>query len=684
MLLLAVARAQAQNELVDVAPLARIKLSGSVTSVRFTPTGESVIAGTADGRVVLAEARTGGITREWKVGGRISAVAVAADGLWFAASSGDNVVLINPAQAATRSVRAGDAVTSLASAPGGGMLAAGTRGGQAVLIDARDGTVIGRLRDGHKKSVQALVFSRGGETLLSVGADRQVVYWDVKKLERLRQIGETEPTLVSASSTPAGDLLLIGTEAALLSSFGSADAMRDVRYHTSMKVYDVATGAPQKVIDLEGRSPAALGATPDCRYGAVALRGTRGSALALYDLERGVSVVDRPLDSKPTVVAVSPTGRVIAVGEEDGSLVFLAVSGVQPRPRCVADLRGTKFAITGPRTPLVKPSRRVRFAVLDLDDNGVGAEVSRAIADLLTTRLGLNPGIRLVERRRIAAILQEQNLQHSGRTDPQEAIRLARVLNVQKVLMGAVAKLGTTMTITVQMVDVETAAIDGSREVQCRACELEDLTQAVSELAQTVIAEPDAAVLNFPDPPEIHLDYPLGDREVTGSSVVVRGTILYSKPLEGVELLVNGRALDASRLLDRSGGKLTRLSDGTTSFGFVQEVPLDQVSNTIAVRAVGADGNDEQRYVTVRRAATSSRTGAQVVTPSVAPPGIAFDELATALRSHVPTVRLTSLVSRYGISFDLAAAETRLRQLGADASLLRVLAVAKRSAPPPP
>jgi len=271
--------------------------------------------------------------------------------------------------------------------------------------------------------------------------------------------------------------------------------------------------------------------------------------------------------------------------------------------------------------------------------------------------------------------------------DAQSAIQLARILNVQKVLMGAVAKLGTTMTITVQMVDVETAAIDGSREVQCRACELEDLTQAMSELAQTVVAEPEAAVLGYPEPPEIRLDYPREGVEVSGQSVIVRGSILYSKPLEGVELLVNGRPFDASRLLDRAGGKATRLADGTLSVPFVQEVPLEQANTLIAVRAVGADGNDEQRYVSVRRAASPApgAPGAAVAAPAASQaPGISLDELSSALKNRVPAARIGNLVSRFGVSFDVGATESRLREAGADDALLRALRAARRTAAPPP
>jgi TolB-like protein len=316
----------------------------------------------------------------------------------------------------------------------------------------------------------------------------------------------------------------------------------------------------------------------------------------------------------------------------------------------------------------------------------VGPAISRAIADQMTTRLSLNPGIRLVERRRISAILQEQNFQSSGRTDAQGAVQLARILNVQKVIMGAVAKLGTTMTIMVQMVDVETAAIDGAREVQCRSCELEDLTQAVSELAQTVVGESDPALANLPEPPEIQIDYPREGIEITGNSVVVRGTIRYSRPLDGFELLANGRPQDASRLLDRGGAKMTRLADGTGVIPFVQEIPLEGASTLVAVRAIGGDGNDEQRYVTVKRIAppAATRGAPPASTPAAnTAPGLSIDELVSAVKNKVPPARLVSLIGRFGIAFDPASGETRLRDASADATVLTAIRGARRAAAPP-
>jgi WD40 repeat protein len=678
-------RLSAQSELLGIEPTRQVPVGGgSVVALAFSSHGDTLSVLSQSGRVSALDLRSGVAGTAAQISGRPSALARSRDDARLVVTAGSDVTLIELPGNQRRTVKINEDATSAAISPAGNIAAVGTKKGNIVVLNAVTGDIIGRLRDGHSKQVVQVFFNRAGETLISVGEDRTITYWDVKRLERLRQITDPEPRIVSATAAPAGDLLFIGTEAIRPRTMGGIDVRSDVAYVNYMRAYDVQSAAPQKLLDLDGRSPFAIVVAPDCKYVGAVVRGIRGSQFVAFDLDRGASVVDLPLEGKATTAAFSVDGKSLAIGSESGNVMLYHVTGVEPRPRCVADLRGTKYAITGPQSPLVKPSRRMRFAVLDLDDNGVGGSVSRAIADQLTTRLSLNPGIRLVERRRIATILQEQNFEQTGRTDPRDAARLARILNVQKVLVGAVAKLGTTMTITVQMVDVETAAIDGVREVQCRACELEDLSQAVSELATTVVAEPDAAVLAYPAPPEISFDYPQENTEVTGNSVMVRGTVHYSRPLEGVELLVNGHPLDASRLFDRNGAKLTRFPDGTSEMPFVQEVPLEQAANLIAVRAVGADGNDEQRYVTVRKTgapapgAISGAAGRGGAAPNgAAAPALSASEIEAAVKAHVPDARITALAARFGVSFDANSEESRLRSIGATETVLRALRTAR-------
>ncbi|MBI3789626.1 MAG: hypothetical protein HY275_01965 [Gemmatimonadetes bacterium] len=497
---------------------------------------------------------------------------------------------------APRIAKVGEAVSALAFSPSGNVVAVGLRNGEVALIGAATGEQIGRLRGSHKKAVVHATYLREGETLVTVGADRDIVYWDIKRLAPLRSVKETEPVILSASATPSGDLLFVGTEEVQPPAFGRGAPY----YKDGLQVYDVATAAPQKQLDLQSQSPAAMASAPDCRHLAIALRDQRGSRIGLFDIERGIRVYDTPTAGRAMALAFAPDGKTIAVGAEDGTVSFLAVRGVQPRPRCGADLRGVKFAITGPRTPLVQPSRRLNFAIMRIADNGVGPDQAQGIGDLLLTRLARNPGVRLLERRRLDVVLKEQDLAKSGKVDPATAVQLGRLFNVHKAIIGGIARLGTTVTITVQLVDVATGAVDGTREVQCNSCEDEDLTRAVSELAETLVAEPAPGAMAWPDPPYLRIELPRDNAEVAAATVTVRGDVEYGRSLGAVELFVNGTKVPLP-LLDPPTGKPLTLGEGVRTAAFAVDVPLVTGTNVIVVRAAGTDGNDAQRLLSVRR-----------------------------------------------------------------------------------
>ena len=589
----------AQSETVSIEPVGRQKLDGAIVALWFTARGDSVLVATDKGRVRLLDAKGAGEGRELSgSGGKITALARTRDDARVAVGNerGD-VLVFGAAGGAARTIKVGDGVTALAFSPSGNVLAAGQRNGDITLVAAGTGDVMGRLKDGHRKGVVHAGFLRDGETIVTVGADRDIVYWDVKKLERLRGVKDVEATIMSASATPSGDLLFVGTEEVQPPAFGRGAPF----YKDGLAIYDVANAAPQKRLDLQSQSPAAMASAPDCRHLAVVLRDRRGSAVGLFDVERGTRVYDAPTPGRAMAIAFANDGRAMAVGAEDGTVTFLSVRGVAAQPRCVSDLRGVKFAITGPREPLVHPSRRINFAVMGMTDRGVGPEIAQALADQLLNRLARNPGVRLLERRRLDVIIKEQDLVKTGRMDPATAVQLGRLFSVHKAVLGSAARLGTTVAITVQLVDVATGAVDGTREVQCNACEDDDLGRAMSELATTLVAEPQPGAMAWPDPPYVTVEAPRDGAEVTGARLTVRGSAEYASLLATIELTLNGVKVAPLTLLDPPTGRPLALSGGVKSAAFAADVALVEGTNVIVVRAAGADGNDAQRILTVHR-----------------------------------------------------------------------------------
>lgn len=97
------------------------------------------------------------------------------------------------------------------------------------------------------------------------------------------------------------------------------------------------------------------------------------------------------------------------------------------------------------------PTRR-RVAVLDFDYAtvhewvsdlfGSDVDIGKGIADMLVTNLVRNGTYSVIERKQLDRILQEQNFQQSGRGDPSSAVRLAKLLGVDAIIIGSITQFG--------------------------------------------------------------------------------------------------------------------------------------------------------------------------------------------------------------------------------------------------
>ncbi len=101
-------------------------------------------------------------------------------------------------------------------------------------------------------------------------------------------------------------------------------------------------------------------------------------------------------------------------------------------------------------TEQIRPREKRRIAILDFDfasisDMGAlsglgGGGASKGISDILTNQLFKDGSYILIERSRVASVLNEQNLGASGRIEPTTAAQIGRVLGVDAVVIGSVTK----------------------------------------------------------------------------------------------------------------------------------------------------------------------------------------------------------------------------------------------------
>ncbi len=114
--------------------------------------------------------------------------------------------------------------------------------------------------------------------------------------------------------------------------------------------------------------------------------------------------------------------------------------------------------------PLPPPDARMRIAVIGMSKG----TVDQKIADMLTTTLSKNGYFTVVERERVNRVIEEQGFQLSGVVDPQTAVKLGELLDIQAVVKGEVVStkvqpinwgiaitVRRAVTITAQVIDAK-------------------------------------------------------------------------------------------------------------------------------------------------------------------------------------------------------------------------------------
>ena len=121
-----------------------------------------------------------------------------------------------------------------------------------------------------------------------------------------------------------------------------------------------------------------------------------------------------------------------------------------------------------------------------LVDNATYAPLSKGMAEMLITELAQNQALRVVERDRVQALIEEQNLQNSDRVDKETAVKMGKVLGAKHMLMGTfVIDPRQNMRIDVRAVNTETSAIDYVETVSGKS---DRLLELVIQLGQKLNA----------------------------------------------------------------------------------------------------------------------------------------------------------------------------------------------------
>lgn len=104
---------------------------------------------------------------------------------------------------------------------------------------------------------------------------------------------------------------------------------------------------------------------------------------------------------------------------------------------------------------------KTRIAVMGfVAKPGVDPNTASTVSELLSGELVALKKFDVIDRANLDKIMREQALQQSGCSDQACAVKLGNILNVQKLVVGSVSRLGSKTIITLNFIDVERSRIE--------------------------------------------------------------------------------------------------------------------------------------------------------------------------------------------------------------------------------
>jgi len=144
--------------------------------------------------------------------------------------------------------------------------------------------------------------------------------------------------------------------------------------------------------------------------------------------------------------------------------------------------------VVAPVTPPSIPDRPrepgTNIAVADLQATGMSANDAAVIADLLRGELVKIGVYSVVEKKNMDKILAEQAFQQTGCTNQECAVKLGKMLNVQRMIVGSCGELLGKYFVNIRVVDVETSKVTFADEASGRT--VEEIQAGIKVMARNV------------------------------------------------------------------------------------------------------------------------------------------------------------------------------------------------------
>ena len=130
---------------------------------------------------------------------------------------------------------------------------------------------------------------------------------------------------------------------------------------------------------------------------------------------------------------------------------------------------------------IAAPGGQLNIAVADFQADGVSGTDAAVIANLLRGELVKTRAFNVIEKRNMDKILAEQAFQQTGCTTQECAVKVGKLLNVQRMIVGNCGFLLGKYFVNIRVVNVETGKATYADEAKGRA--VEDIELGIKAIA---------------------------------------------------------------------------------------------------------------------------------------------------------------------------------------------------------
>lgn len=122
----------------------------------------------------------------------------------------------------------------------------------------------------------------------------------------------------------------------------------------------------------------------------------------------------------------------------------------------------------------------IRIAVSNLEAQNVSSGDAAQVSEMVRDGLVKNKGYRVLERSNMDKVLAEQSFQQAGCTSTECAVKLGKMLNVKRMVVGSFGKLMDRYRVTLRVVEVETGVVVDSESI--KAANIDELEERIAEM----------------------------------------------------------------------------------------------------------------------------------------------------------------------------------------------------------